>query len=112
MNYKSMPAEDITPKQLKEKIDRKEDFTLVDVREQWEYNICHIEGARLIPVNQIHGRVSELDPSKETVLYCHHGSRSAFVLQKLKSLGFKKLKNLDGGIEAWADEVEQDMARY
>ncbi len=107
-----MPIEDITPKQLKEKIDRKEDFILLDVREPDEYRICHIKGSKLIPVGHIQERVSELDQSKQIVVYCHHGSRSMFIVQQLKSLGFTKLKNLEGGIEAWADEVEPEMARY
>ncbi len=106
-----MSSEEITPKELKEKIDKKEDFILLDVREPWENEICSIKNSILIPMNEIEDRIKELDKSKEIVVYCHHGGRSSFVAQKLKKKGFKT-KNLDGGIDAWAEEVEPEMERY
>ncbi|MBI4163830.1 MAG: molybdopterin-synthase adenylyltransferase MoeB [Candidatus Aenigmarchaeota archaeon] len=104
--------EQINPKKLKELFDKKEDLILVDVREQSEYQICHIEGSKLIPLGQIKQRSEELDKNKLIVLHCHHGGRSMQALSYLKSLGFTKLKNLDGGIDAWADEVEPTMTKY
>jgi len=102
----------ISPKELKEKLDKKEDLILVDVREPWENKICSIERSKLIPLGELGEKTEELDKSKEIVLYCHHGGRSFMALNKLKKLGFKKLKNLDGGIDAWAEDVEPKMERY
>ncbi len=114
VNQKPVEQEDdqISPKQLKELFDKKEDFVLVDVREQHEYQICHIEGSKLIPLGQIKQRSEELDKNKLIVLHCHHGGRSMQALSYLKGLGFTKLKNLDGGIDLWAEDVEQGMAKY
>ncbi len=108
----SVDDEQITPKQLKELFDKKEDFILVDVREPHEHQICHVEGSKLIPLGQIKQRSEELDKNKLIVLHCHHGVRSMQALNYLKNLGFTKLKNLDGGIDLWAEDVEPTMARY
>ena len=105
-------SDKITPKQLKEMIEKKEEFILLDVREPHEYQICHIEGTKLIPVNQVQEKISELDSQKEIVVYCHSGGRSMFIVKKLKTMGFKNVKNLEGGIDAWAAEIEPEMARY
>ena len=107
-----MDSEEITPKELKEKLDKKEDLILLDVREPWESEICSIQGSKLIPLGDLGERTEELDKTKEIVLYCHHGGRSFMALNKLKKSGFKKLKNLDGGIDAWAEDVDQEMERY
>ncbi len=102
---------EITVEELKKRLDRKE-VVLIDVREPFEYDICHIEGSKLIPLGEIQNRTGELDPSKEIVLQCHHGGRSMKALQILQSRGFKKLKNLTGGIDVWAERVDPSMARY
>ena len=107
-----MDSEEITPKELKERLDKKEDLVLVDVREPWENKICKIEGSELIPLGELEERMGELDKSKEIILYCHHGNRSFTALNKLKRLGFKKLKNLDGGIDSWTEDIDPDMGRY
>lgn len=103
---------EITAQELKRRIDQGEPFVLVDVREPHEWQICHIEGARLIPLSEFARRVNELDTATEIVLQCHHGQRSMRALQFLKKTGFTKLKNLQGGIDAWAAGVEPDMPRY
>lgn len=105
-------ANDITPMELKTMIDGKGDFILVDVREEWENKLCKIGGSKLIPLGHLQSRISELDPSKQIILHCHHGGRSMQALKYLQSIGFKKLKNLKGGIDAWVEEVETDMERY
>ena len=103
---------EIRPLELKEMFDKKQDFILVDVREQHEYDICNIKGSKLVPLGELEERLGELDKSKLIVLHCHSGARSMFALKKLQKLGFKKLKNLQGGIDGWAAEVEPEMARY
>ncbi|MDR3606083.1 MAG: rhodanese-like domain-containing protein [Oligoflexia bacterium] len=74
---------------------------LIDVREPEEYEECRIEGGKLIPLGELMARASELDPDDNLVLYCAHGVRSVHALLALKSLGFTKLRSLEGGIVEW-----------
>jgi sulfur-carrier protein adenylyltransferase/sulfurtransferase len=97
---------------LKAKLDRKDPFVLVDVREPYEYEICHIEGARLIPLGELPSRLSELDSADEIVLQCKGGTRSARALHVLSDAGFRKLYNLEGGIMEWAETVDPSMPKY
>jgi sulfur-carrier protein adenylyltransferase/sulfurtransferase len=97
---------------LKAKLDRKDPFVLVDVREPYEYEICHIEGARLIPLGELPSRLSELDSADEIVLQCKGGTRSARALHVLSDAGFRKLYNLEGGITEWAERVDPSMPKY
>ena len=85
---------------------------LLDVREPWEYQTCRIEGSTLAPMNTIPARAQELDPDTETVVICHHGARSFQVALFLERNGFSNLYNLQGGVNAWADQVEPTMPRY
>jgi len=85
---------------------------LLDVREPWEYQTCRIEGSRLAPMNTIPARAPELDPHTDTVVICHHGARSFQVAVFLERNGFSNLYNLQGGVNAWADQVEPAMPRY
>lgn len=85
---------------------------LLDVREPWEYEICHIAGAKLVPMGVIAVRVDELDPAAETVVICHHGIRSARVGAFLESRGFQDIVNLEGGVAAWAEQVDPGMPTY
>ena len=85
---------------------------LLDVREDWELNICSLSGALHIPMGQVPTRTEELDPEQELVVVCHHGVRSMRVVQYLASRGFKKLYNLQGGVNAWACEIEPAMQTY
>ncbi|MEQ1591129.1 MAG: rhodanese-like domain-containing protein [Thiobacillaceae bacterium] len=86
--------------------------TLLDVREEWEWNTCHLPGTVLISLRELPGRVAELDKTVETVVICHHGVRSHHAALYLKSLGFTDVINLSGGMAAWADEVDPAMPRY
>jgi len=106
----SVPA--ITVTELKTKIDRGDKFTLVDVREPGEYEICRIPGARLIPLGELPARVGELDRSDEIVLHCKGGGRSAKALSLLRQAGFENLRNLTGGIRAWVEEVDPSLPKY
>ncbi len=97
---------------LKEIRDNGNDFILLDVREYHEYDIANIEGSVLIPLGEIADRKDELNPDDEIVIYCHTGGRSMRATQYLKDQGFKNVKNLAGGIDAWAEKFDPDMPRY
>ena len=85
---------------------------LLDVREPWEFDICHIAGSNNLPMGQIPQRVEELPDSGEIVVICHHGVRSQQVIRFLQGQMNASLINLDGGVDAWAREVERDMPLY
>ncbi|HUJ39277.1 MAG TPA: molybdopterin-synthase adenylyltransferase MoeB [Candidatus Acidoferrales bacterium] len=102
---------EITPKELKARLDRGDDLFILDVREPHEYQICHLHG-HLIPLGDLPRRVSELDSSREIVAHCRSGKRSADAVAFLKQAGFKKIWNLKGGILAWSDEVDPKVPKY
>lgn len=85
---------------------------LIDVREPRELEICALPGARSMPMSAVLARYSELDPATPTVLICHHGMRSAQVGMYLEQHGFKDIINLQGGVAAWAAQVDPTMATY
>ncbi len=103
---------EITAKELKQRMDSNKALKLIDVREPHEFDICSIGGAKLMPLGQFAQRMGELDSADEIVLHCHHGMRSMRALELLRSAGFKKIKSLHGGIDAWADDIEPGMAKY
>ena len=107
-----VPVPLIGARELKAKLDRGDRFHLIDVREPFEWEICHIAGARLIPIGQLAARMSELDSTDEIVLQCKTGARSSTALRLLQDAGFSKLANLEGGIHAWADEIDPTMPKY
>ena len=102
---------EITVTELKRLID-KGGVNLIDVREPHEYEICRIQGSKLIPVSEVPNRVNEFNLTDEYIFHCHTGVRSAWAVSLLRQLGFKKVKNLKGGIDAWADEVDSSIPRY
>jgi adenylyltransferase/sulfurtransferase len=101
----------VTPRQLKEKLDAGGRPVLLDVRERWEFELARIEGSKLVPMSELEHRLSELDPAAETVVICHHGLRSAYVTQALDRVGFRDVSNLEGGLDAYA-EVDGSVPRY
>ena len=104
---------EITAEQLQREMSEKAGgVVLIDVREPHEWDIVHIEGARLIPLGQLPERLSELDGHAEIVTHCHHGARSMKALEILKGAGFGKVRSLAGGIDAWAERVDPGLARY
>jgi len=109
---KEMDVPSISPAELKAKLDRKEKFVLVDVREPYEYEICSIPGSKLIPLGELPARLSELDSADDIVLHCKVGGRSAKALRVLQEAGFRKLKNLKGGIAGWSEEVDPSVPKY
>src|SRR3954471_14885766 len=104
---------EIVAEQLKDELSQKgDDVILIDVREPHEWEIAHIEGARLIPLGQLPDRIPELDGHAEIVTYCHKGSRSMKALEILRGAGHSRVRSLAGGIDAWAARIEPGMARY
>ncbi|HWA40071.1 MAG TPA: molybdopterin-synthase adenylyltransferase MoeB [Gemmatimonadales bacterium] len=84
----------------------------LDVREQWEWDVAHIEGAQHIPLGQLPGRLGEVDTRREIITVCHHGMRSLAARDLLKGAGFSRVRSLAGGIDAWAEEVDGTVGRY
>ncbi len=103
---------EITATELKELWDKNKKLKVVDVRNPEEYEICRIEGATLIPLSEIDSRLGELNKNDEIVLHCHHGMRSMRALEILQKAGFKNLKSLSGGIDAWSAEIDPSIPRY
>ena len=103
---------DLGPAEVKRLLAQDKKIVLLDVREPHEYDIVRIEGSRLIPLSELHLRANELDTADTVITYCHHGQRSLQAIKTLERFGFKKLKHLRGGIDAWACEVDPEMARY
>jgi len=102
---------DLTPKQFKDYL-LDDEVILVDVREQWEFDICQIKGAILIPMGEIAISYENLDKDSKIALYCHSGVRSMHVANFLLSKGFDSVANLQGGIDAWAQEIDTTVERY
>lgn len=102
----------ITPSELKEKIDRSAYVTLIDVRSTTEYEICRIEGAVHIPLEELYDNVSRIPLSGDVVVYCHLGTRSLIATKILRELGIKNARCLAGGIDAWAAKIDSSIPRY
>lgn len=85
---------------------------LLDVREPWEYAHCHIDGTASMPMGSVPARVAELPKDRDIVVICHHGGRSQQVAFFLEKSGFGPVHNLQGGVHAWALQVDPTMARY
>ena len=103
---------EITTHELKKLIDEKSSFTLIDVREPHEYEICRIEGATLIPLATIANQMTGLDQTGEMITYCHAGIRSYKAAEFLKSMGFGKVRSLKGGIKAWSKDIDPSIPVY
>ncbi len=103
---------EISPEEVKAKLDRHDPFVLIDVREPHEYQIAKIPGAKLIPLGELPKRVNELDSAVEIVAHCKSGVRSGKACDFLRKAGFKKVKNMTGGILAWSDRVDPSVPKY
>ncbi len=109
----SSEPEEITAVELKRRIDLGQDVQLIDVREPFEYAIARLPNTILIPLRQVADRASEIDPTREAVVYCKVGLRSAQAIRTLKRAGFRgRLTNLRGGILAWSNDVDPSVPRY
>jgi rhodanese-related sulfurtransferase len=103
----------INVKELKQLLDTDPSMPLLlDVREPWEFDICHIEGSKLIPMREIHYAAEHMERARQTVVICHHGIRSQQVCFYLTDMGFTNVNNLIGGVQAWANEVDPTMPTY
>jgi adenylyltransferase/sulfurtransferase len=104
----------ITPAELKERLDAGESIIIIDVREQFEWDIANLGqfGARLIPLDEVLERRSEIDPQADAVVLCRSGSRSAGAIRQLRAYGYDRLMNLKGGIRGWAEEIDPSMPTY
>lgn len=105
--------QEITATELKKRLDAGEDLQIIDVRQPDEYAFAKIEGAKLIPLGEIAGRMNEIDENRETVVHCKMGGRSAKAIEIMQASGFSgKLSNLRGGITAWSNEVDPKVPKY
>jgi rhodanese-related sulfurtransferase len=104
---------EITPEDVKAKLDQQEPLTLLDVRELWEFEAARIEGAKLMPMGDVPARAhQELDPEDPIVVVCHHGMRSMNVTVWLRQQGFEKAQSMRGGIDAWSRRVDGKVPMY
>ena len=105
--------DEITAKELKERIDRGDNVQIIDVREPNEYEMARIPDSTLIPVGQVVARMSEIDPQRDAVLHCHAGGRSKRAIEALQKAGFEgKLLNLKGGSTSWSETVDPSVPKY
>ena len=102
---------DMTVEEFKQRLDKGDDLFVLDVREPHEYQICNL-GGHLIPLNDLPKRVSELDSSREIVVHCKMGGRSAKAADFLRQAGFSRVHNLAGGITAWAERIDPKVPKY
>lgn len=105
-------VEEITPTELKARLDAGEELPIIDVREPHEWAICRIEGAKLVPLASLPERLHEFDSSRTYVMQCRSGVRSAKAISQLRQAGFRRLLNLKGGVLAWADDVDPSLPKY
>jgi molybdopterin/thiamine biosynthesis adenylyltransferase/rhodanese-related sulfurtransferase len=103
---------EIQPSRLAERLHDGEELEIIDVREPYEWQIAHIPGARLVPLDRIAAEIPRLDKRRETILYCKAGVRSMYAAQQLADAGVSEVRNLAGGILRWIDEVDPTMTRY
>jgi rhodanese-related sulfurtransferase len=105
-------AQEMKVAELKRRLDAHEPLVVLDIRDNWETALARLDNAVHIPMEEIEHRTEELDAKVETVVYCHHGVRSAAVADFLARNGFSKVWNLEGGIDQWARKVDARMKRY
>jgi len=98
--------------ELKRKMENNGAFAIVDVREEFEYDIARIEGSKLIPLGELPERLDELQKDEEIILLCKSGTRSAHAAQLLRAAGFARAYSLEGGVDAWADQIDPAMQKY
>lgn len=103
---------EIAPKEVKARLERGEKFLLVDVRQPWEYDLCRIDGAKLVPLDALSSSLNELAAAEDVVVYCHHGKRSLDAVVFLRQQGVEGARSMAGGIERWAREIDPKVARY
>jgi rhodanese-related sulfurtransferase len=103
---------EISPAEVRERLDKGEQFIFVDVREPWERDTAHIGGSVLIPLRDIPGHLGEFEDADEVILYCHHGMRSLDAAAWLRAQGVAGARSMAGGIDRWSVEVDSSIPRY
>jgi rhodanese-related sulfurtransferase len=103
---------EVTPREVRARLDRGDKFLFVDVREKWEYEAAHIEGSLLIPLREIPASLPHLAAQGEIVFFCHHGVRSMDAAAWLRSQGVPGARSMAGGIDRWTTEVDPLVPRY
>ena len=103
---------EITPREVKERIDRGEKFLFVDVREKWEFETSRIDGAALVPLREVPENLARFEGANEIVLFCHHGIRSLDAAAWLRSQGVAGAQSMAGGIDRWSAEIDPKVPRY
>ncbi|MBI2672034.1 rhodanese-like domain-containing protein [Candidatus Woesearchaeota archaeon] len=102
----------INTDELKRKISSREDFLVLDVREKWEHSLVNISGSVLIPMRELKDKINSLDKNKLIITLCHRGVRASYAARYLLQNGFKNAKYLEGGIDAWANKIDNSLRRY
>jgi rhodanese-related sulfurtransferase len=103
---------EISPREVKERIDRGEKILLVDVREKWEFETSRIEGTELVPLREVPENLPRFEDAEEIVLFCHHGVRSLDAAAWLRSQGVEGARSMAGGIDRWSAEIDPKVPRY
>ncbi len=103
---------EVTPREVSARLERGDKFLLVDVREKWEHDTSHIEGAVLIPLREIPANLQHLAAARQIVTFCHHGIRSLDAAAWLRSQGIEGAQSMSGGIDRWTTEVDPLVPRY
>ncbi|HEY6127751.1 MAG TPA: rhodanese-like domain-containing protein [Candidatus Acidoferrum sp.] len=103
---------EISVAELQRRLKSRERLLLIDVREPWEYEVCRIEGSKLIPMRTIPANLQALDVDEDVICYCHHGQRSLDVAAWLRAQGVENAQSLAGGIDRWSIEIDPNVPRY
>lgn len=103
---------DITPQELKDLMNSGQPLTLLDVRHDWEYQLCHLEGSVNVSLAHLTQNLPQLPKDELVVTICHHGVRSRQAASIFREAGFSKVTSLKGGIDAWAQQIDKSMERY
>jgi adenylyltransferase/sulfurtransferase len=103
---------EISPQEVKQRLDRGEKLLFVDVREPWEYGTTRIEGSKLIPLREIPANLAALESAEDVILFCHHGIRSLDAAAWLRSQGVEAARSMTGGIDRWSTEIDPLVPRY
>lgn len=103
---------ELSPLEVRELLKAKPDAKLIDVREEWERQVANIEGSILMPLQYLVAHAKEIDPTDDIVIFCHHGIRSAEACKFLSRLGYQNVYNLQGGIDAWSHQVDENIPIY
>jgi adenylyltransferase/sulfurtransferase len=104
--------DEMSVRELAERLRRGDALELIDVREPWEHEYARIPGARLVPLDRLAEAIPTLDPAREYVMQCHHGIRSRHAAGMLRAAGFRRVRNLAGGIAAWSAEIDAAVPSY